>query len=146
MVTIEAIERISPLDALEGRVEVLTAEQNDALSRVGDALASRVFSPILIHGVTGSGKTEVYLRAARRVLDDGGGVIVLVPEIGLLPQATARYRRAFGDQVAIIHSRLTGPDRFDIWERIERGEHRVVVGPRSAVFSPGEGSAPHHRR
>ena len=136
MVTIEAIERISPLDALEGRVEVLTAEQNDALSRVGDALASRVFSPILIHGVTGSGKTEVYLRAARRVLDDGGGVIVLVPEIGLLPQATARYRRAFGDQVAIIHSRLTGPDRFDIWERIERGEHRVVVGPRSAVFSP----------
>jgi primosomal protein N' (replication factor Y) len=86
--------------------------------------------------VTGSGKTEVYLRAAREALDRGRACIVLVPEIGLLPQATARYRRAFGDLVAIIHSRLTGPERFDIWERIERGEHRVVVGPRSAVFSP----------
>ena len=135
-VTIDAIEKVSPLDSLEAQVEHLTAAQNDALSRVDESLASRKFSPILIHGVTGSGKTEVYLRAARRVLDDGGGVIVLVPEIGLLPQATARYRRAFGDEVAIIHSRLTGPDRFDIWERIERGEHRVVVGPRSAVFSP----------
>ncbi|HEX6790045.1 MAG TPA: primosomal protein N' [Candidatus Krumholzibacteria bacterium] len=133
---IEAIERISPLDALEARVESLTPAQVAALATIDDALRSREFKPMLIHGVTGSGKTEVYLRAARRVLDDGGGVIVLVPEIGLLPQATARYRRAFGDEVAIIHSRLTGPDRFDIWERIEKGEHRVVVGPRSAVFSP----------
>ena len=136
LVAIEAIERNSPLDALESQVEKLTAAQIDALQKIDGTLAARVFSPILIHGVTGSGKTEVYLRAARRVLDAGGGCIVLVPEIGLLPQATARYRRAFGDEVAIIHSRLTGPDRFDIWERIERGEHRVVVGPRSAVFSP----------
>jgi primosomal protein N' (replication factor Y) len=136
IVNVDPIDKVSPLDALEGRVETLTAAQEDALARVGEALASRAFRPILIHGVTGSGKTEVYLRAARRVLDEGAGCIVLVPEIGLLPQATARYRRAFGDEVAIIHSRLTGPDRFDIWERIERGEHRVVVGPRSAVFSP----------
>ena len=136
IVAIETVEIRSPLEALESRVESLTAAQNDALSRVGEALAARAFRPILIHGVTASGKTEVYLRAARRVLDEGGGVIVLVPEIGLLPQATARYRRAFGGEVAIIHSRLTGPDRFEIWERIERGEHRVVVGPRSAVFSP----------
>jgi len=136
MIIIEAVERYSPLDALESRVESLTPAQGAALTTIDEALQARAFKPILIHGVTGSGKTEVYLRAARRVLDNGGGCIVLVPEIGLLPQATARYRRTFGDEVAIIHSRLTGPDRFDIWERIERGEHRIVVGPRSAVFSP----------
>lgn len=136
VVTIDPIERSSPLDALETRVEALSRAQIQALELIGDAFRSRAFRALLIHGVTGSGKTEVYLRAARRVLDEGGGCIVLVPEIGLLPQATARYRRAFGDEVAIIHSRLTGPDRFDIWERIQRGEHRVVVGPRSAVFSP----------
>jgi primosomal protein N' (replication factor Y) len=133
---IEVVEKASPLEALEARVELLTPEQDAALATIDGALRPRGFRPILIYGVTGSGKTEVYLRAARRVLDAGGGVIVLVPEIGLLPQATARYRRAFGDEVAIIHSRLTGPDRFDIWERVEKGEHRVVVGPRSAVFSP----------
>jgi primosomal protein N' (replication factor Y) len=136
MVAIDAIEKVSPLERLEARVESLTNAQQEALVLIDDALRARAFRPILIHGVTSSGKTEVYLRAARRVLDEGGGCIVLVPEIGLLPQATARYRRAFGDEVAIIHSRLTGPDRFDIWERIEKGEHRVVVGPRSAVFSP----------
>ena len=81
---------------------------------------------VMIVGNYGSGKTEVYLRAARRVLADSGGVIVLVAEIGLLPQATARYRRMFGEQVAIIHSRLTGPERFDIWERVEKGEYRIA--------------------
>ncbi len=133
---IDPVEAASPLDALEARVEKLNDEQEGAHALVLDALRSREFRPMLIHGVTGSGKTEVYLRAARHVVEAGGGCIVLVPEIGLLPQATARYRRAFGDLVAIIHSRLTGPERFDIWERIERGEHRVVVGPRSAAFSP----------
>ncbi len=133
---IDAVESASPLDALEAHVEALNDAQERALARVVDALGSREFRPMLVYGVTGSGKTEVYLRAARHAVEAGGGCIVLVPEIGLLPQATARYRRAFGDLVAIIHSRLTGPERFEIWERIERGEHRVVVGPRSAVFSP----------
>ena len=136
LVSIEAVERTSPLELLEKTVETLTHAQQDALTRIGTDLSAREFRPSLIYGVTGSGKTEVYLRAARAVIEHGGGCIVLVPEIGLLPQATARYRRAFGDLVAIIHSRLTGPERFDIWERIQRGEHRVVVGPRSAVFSP----------
>jgi primosomal protein N' (replication factor Y) len=133
---IDPLDKASPLDALEARVDQLNDEQGKALTLVIDALRAREFRPMLIHGVTGSGKTEVYLRAARHALEAGGGCIVLVPEIGLLPQATARYRRAFGDLVAIIHSRLTGPERFDIWERIQRGDHRVVVGPRSAVFSP----------
>ncbi len=133
---IDPVTAVSSLDSLEARVEKLNPEQEHALALVLDGLGAREFRPMLIHGVTGSGKTEVYLRAARHVVEAGGGCIVLVPEIGLLPQATARYRRAFGDLVAIIHSRLTGPERFEIWERIERGEHRVVVGPRSAVFSP----------
>ncbi|HXV12560.1 MAG TPA: primosomal protein N', partial [Candidatus Krumholzibacteria bacterium] len=133
---IDPVDTVSSLDALEARVGELNREQTQTLALVVEALRAREFRPILIHGVTGSGKTEIYLRAARHVVEAGGGCIVLVPEIGLLPQATARYRRAFGDLVAIIHSRLTGPERFEIWERIERGEHRVVVGPRSAVFSP----------
>ena len=136
VVRIDPIATTSPLDALEARVERLNEGQERALAVVTAAMEARAFRPLLVYGVTGSGKTEVYLRAARRALDAGGGCIVLVPEIGLLPQATARYRRAFGDLVAIIHSRLTGPERFEIWERIERGEHRVVVGPRSAIFSP----------
>ena len=136
VVRIDPIVTTSPLDALETHVERLNEGQERALALVTAAVEARAFRPVLVYGVTGSGKTEVYLRAARRALDAGGGCIVLVPEIGLLPQATARYRRAFGDLVAIIHSRLTGPERFEIWERIERGEHRVVVGPRSAIFSP----------
>ncbi|HEX5131953.1 MAG TPA: primosomal protein N' [Candidatus Krumholzibacteria bacterium] len=136
VVRIDPIARTSPLDSLETTVETLTPAQQNALARITADIDAREFRPSLLYGVTGSGKTEVYLRAARAVLERGGSCIVLVPEIGLLPQATARYRRALGDTVAIIHSRLTGPERFDIWERIERGEHRVIVGPRSAVFSP----------
>jgi primosomal protein N' (replication factor Y) len=126
----------SRLDAMDAEVTELTEAQTQALATIIEAIESREFHPSLLYGVTGSGKTEVYLRAARHVLGDGGGVIVLVPEIGLLPQATARYRRMFGEQVAIIHSRLTGPERFDIWEKVEKGEFRIVVGPRSAIFMP----------
>lgn len=126
----------SPLDDMEGAVEVLTPAQRTALEHIKEAIRSDEFRPALLYGVTGSGKTEVYLRAARVVLADGGGCIVLVPEIGLLPQATVRYRKMFGKEVAIIHSRLTGAERYDIWEKIENGTYRIVVGPRSAIFSP----------
>jgi len=135
-VAIEEARRVSPLEAIEEDVARLTREQDDALGQITACLGTDAFHPVLLYGVTASGKTEVYLRAAREVLSSGGGCIVLVPEIGLLPQATARYRRVFGEDVAIIHSRLTGPERFDIWERVEKGECRIVVGPRSAVFSP----------
>jgi len=135
-VAVRPVERVSPLENIEGRVEKLTSAQESALKRIHADLESREFRPSLLYGVTGSGKTEVYLRAARHVLSQGGSCIVLVPEIGLLPQAAARYRRMFGGEVAIIHSRLTGPERYAIWEKVERGEYRIVVGPRSAVFSP----------
>lgn len=134
--TIQAVHRVSPLERMEPEVEHLTPDQRQALGVIDENLETGVFSPVLLQGVTGSGKTELYLRAARTVVESGGGVIVLVPEIGLLPQATVRYRRAFGDNIAILHSRLTGNERFRIWERVERGECRIVLGPRSAVFSP----------
>ena len=94
---------------------------------------------LLLHGVTGSGKTEVYLAAAQAALDRGLGVIVLVPEIGMTPQALTRFRSRFGDRVAVLHSRLGAGERRDEWHRLRSGEARVCVGPRSAIFAPLSG-------
>jgi primosomal protein N' (replication factor Y) len=128
--------RSSPLAGIDREVKKLSVPQKTALGELKSTLATDEFSPFLLHGVTGSGKTEIYLRAIRCAIATGGGCIVLVPEIGLIPQATARYRRVFGDDLAIIHSRMTPVQRLEIWQRIERGEFRLVLGPRSAVFSP----------
>jgi primosomal protein N' (replication factor Y) len=136
LITVRPAETESPWDGMEPRVDRLTEAQRRSLDLITEGLASGRFHPLLLYGVTGSGKTEVYLRAAKHALERGGGCIVLVPEIGLLPQAAARYRRMFGGDVAIIHSRLTGPERYAIWEKVENGTYRIVVGPRSAVFSP----------
>src|SRR5690606_12233524 len=95
--------------------------------------------PILLHGVTGSGKTEVYLQATRRTLDLGKTVLVLVPEISLTPQTVRRFRSRFADiqdQVAVLHSNLSQGERFDEWHRIRKGIARIVIGARSAVFAP----------
>ena len=92
----------------------------------------------LLHGVTGSGKTEVYLRAAAAALERGEGVIVLVPEIALTPQTVARFAARFGDTVALLHSALSDGERYDEWRRLRTGEARIAVGPRSAVFAPVE--------
>ena len=92
--------------------------------------------PLLLFGVTGSGKTEVYLQAIARVLERGCGAIVLVPEIALTPQTVQRFASRFGNRVAVLHSALSEGERFDEWHRIRTGEAVVVVGPRSAVFAP----------
>jgi primosomal protein N' (replication factor Y) (superfamily II helicase) len=92
--------------------------------------------PVLLHGVTGSGKTEVYLRAVAAALERGRSAIVLVPEIALTPQTAGRFVERFGDAVAVMHSRLSPRERYDEWWRMRRGEARVCVGPRSAVFAP----------
>jgi len=92
--------------------------------------------PALIHGVTGSGKTLVYLDLLRSVVASGQGAILLVPEIALTPQTVARVRGVFGDQVAVLHSGLSDGERADAWRALRRGERRVAVGPRSAVFAP----------
>ncbi|MDP2711376.1 MAG: primosomal protein N', partial [Solirubrobacteraceae bacterium] len=94
--------------------------------------------PLLLHGVTGSGKTEVYLRAAATALRRGRGVIVLVPEIALTPQIVSRFVDRFGDTVAVLHSKLAAGERHDEWSRLRDGSARVCVGPRSAVFAPIE--------
>jgi primosomal protein N' (replication factor Y) len=91
---------------------------------------------LLLHGVTGSGKTEVYLAAVEAALERGRGAIVLVPEIGLAPQAVARFRARLGDRFAVLHSALSPGERFDEWQRLRSGEASVCVGPRSAVFAP----------
>ncbi len=91
---------------------------------------------VLLHGVTGSGKTEVYLRAAEQALAQGRGAIVMVPEIALTPQIVARFSARFGDTVAVLHSRMTPGQRYEQWRRLREGEARVCVGPRSAVFAP----------
>jgi primosomal protein N' (replication factor Y) (superfamily II helicase) len=91
---------------------------------------------LLLHGVTGSGKTEVYLRAVAETLERGRNAIVLVPEIALTPQTAGRFEQRFGPQVAVLHSGLGAGERYDEWVRLRRGEARVCVGPRSAVFAP----------
>ena len=114
----------------------LTPDQEAAFGAVRDALAAGRPARFLLHGVTGSGKTEVYLRCIEEALARGRGAIVLIPEIALIPQTTARFRRRFGDAVAVVHSRLTGPQRAVLWREIRRGAIRVVIGPRSAIFAP----------
>jgi len=110
-----------------------TPAQAAAVAAIGSAAPGE---PLLLHGVTGSGKTEVYLRAAASTLARRRGVIVLVPEIGLTPQIVARFVARFGDTVAVLHSGLGPGERHDEWLRLRRGEARVCVGPRSAVFAP----------
>ena len=113
----------------------LTDAQKKAVKSIADGDPGDVF---LLFGVTGSGKTEVYLNAIQRVLDEGGGAIVLVPEISLTPQTTDRFRSRFGDIVAVMHSHLSVGERYDEWRRLRLGKARVVVGARSAVFAPVE--------
>jgi primosomal protein N' (replication factor Y) len=115
--------------------ERLTAEQERALDRITEALDGEG-GAFLLHGATGSGKTEVYVRACVEALARGRDAIVLVPEIALTPQAVGRFRARFGPQVAVLHSALTEAERRDERERIAAGEARVVVGARSAVFAP----------
>ncbi|MGZ5360593.1 MAG: replication restart helicase PriA [Solirubrobacterales bacterium] len=112
----------------------LNGAQREAADRICAALGKG--GSLLLHGVTGSGKTEVYLAAADTALERGMGVIVLVPEIALTPQTVSRFRRRFGDLVALLHSRMSPGARYDEWRRLRSGEARIAVGPRSAVFAP----------
>jgi len=112
---------------------VLNPEQEAAVHAIATAAPGE---RLLLHGVTGSGKTEVYLRAAEQILRSGGSVIVLVPEIGLTPQMIARFVDRFGDTVAVLHSGLSAGERYDEWRRLRDGHARICVGPRSAVLAP----------
>jgi primosomal protein N' (replication factor Y) len=116
----------------------LMPEQAAAVGTITEAMKVPLdkFTPFLLHGVTGSGKTEVYLRVIAEALAVGKTAVVLVPEISLTPQLAARFRARFGDQVAILHSGLSDQARLGEWSRLHRGEARIAVGARSAVFAP----------
>ncbi len=140
-----------PIGALHSKPPLLTEDQRRALETIEQVLmgAHPPHTPdtphparpasLLLHGITGSGKTEVYLRAAACALERGRGTIVLVPEIALTPQIVGRFVARFGETVAVLHSRLTPAQRREEWRRLRVGEARVCVGPRSAVFAPIEG-------
>jgi primosomal protein N' (replication factor Y) (superfamily II helicase) len=133
-------ERAQPAerDSLPGEAEPaeLSASQQQALQRIVAGLDARESANLLLHGATGSGKTEVYLQACAAALARERGAIVLVPEIALTPQALGRFRARFGDRIAVLHSALTEAERRDERARIARGDATIVVGARSAVFAP----------
>jgi primosomal protein N' (replication factor Y) (superfamily II helicase) len=114
----------------------LTEAQERVLAPLRATLAERRFERRLLQGVTGSGKTEIYLCAAALALERGRGAIVLVPEIALTPQIVSRFRERFGETVAVLHSRLRPGERYEEWRRLRTGQARICVGPRSAVFAP----------
>src|SRR5215207_5906444 len=135
-----AVRRIPGEPGLTGAPAApeLLPEQAEAVAAIVAALDGEARSDrkMLLHGVTGSGKTEVYLAAVEAALERGKGAIVLVPEIGLAPQAVARFRARLGDRFAVLHSALSAGERYDEWRRLRSGEASVCVGPRSAVFAP----------
>lgn len=114
----------------------LNEQQAEALHQVQEAMVGQGTQTILLHGVTGSGKTEVYLQAIAQTVKAGKGSIVLVPEIALTPQMISRFAARFGPLIAVLHSRLSAGERYDEWRRIAAGEAQVVIGARSAIFAP----------
>lgn len=114
----------------------LTDEQQSALDEMRKAIGNPEAKPFLLHGVTGSGKTEVYLQLIETVLQQNKTALVLIPEISLTPQTMDRFRSRFGDQVGILHSSLGQGERFDEWRMVKEGRRRIVVGARSAIFAP----------
>jgi len=138
---VELVEEPAEFAISRGRVRrsvefKLNGPQQQALEKIQAEIEARRFRGVLLHGVTGSGKTVVYLSAMRSVLEAGRSAILLVPEIGLTPAVAADLHKIFGDEVAILHSALTNKERAEQWHRIRRGEARIVVGTRSAVFAP----------
>jgi primosomal protein N' (replication factor Y) len=142
---IEVVEkevRRSPLDDLPAPGDPPDYDfhpaQQAAVDAITGAVDDRRYESFLLHGVTGSGKTVVYIEALRRVLDQGRTGIVLVPEIALTPQTVQRFRAHFGDRVAVLHSQMSDGERFDMWRGIREGQYPVVIGPRSAILAPVE--------
>jgi len=124
------------LDLPEKQPISLNKDQKEILERIREALNKQAYSPFLIHGVTGSGKTQIYIEAIREVLKDRKQALILVPEISLTPQIISRFKANFGEKVGCLHSRLSAGERYDTWRRVRNGELPIVVGARSAVFSP----------
>jgi primosomal protein N' (replication factor Y) len=138
-VTTEKFQRPASVEAVEGPQEKsfrFTKDQEKAFKKLSHSIDRSEFSTYLLHGVTGSGKTEIYLRCIQRALEQGKTAIMMVPEISLTPQTVTRFQNRFGNQVAILHSGLSQTERYQEWEKIRRGKVSIVVGARSAVFAP----------
>ncbi len=139
-VYVEAIRRDPLADAggVKSAEHTLTPAQSSVLQQIEQQVNSESYSAFLLHGVTGSGKTEIYMRAMDKALQLGRSAMMLVPEIALTPVFSRGLRARFGDQVAIFHSSLQKGERFDEWTRVKNGDARVVIGTRSAVFAPAK--------
>ena len=139
-VYVEAIRRDPLADAsgLKSAAHTLTPAQSSVLTQIEQQIDSESYSAFLLHGVTGSGKTEIYMRAIDKTLQLGRSAMMLVPEIALTPVFSRGLRARFGDRVAIFHSSLQKGERFDEWTRVKNGDARVVIGTRSAVFAPAK--------
>lgn len=118
------------------RIKKLSGQQQTAFEKIRSELDAKSFKSFLLFGVTGSGKTEVYIHALRHALEQGRGGLVLVPEIALTPQTVRRFYQIFGDLIAVLHSRLSARERYEAWKSLKSGEKRIAIGPRSAVFAP----------
>ncbi|MBL7994170.1 primosomal protein N' [bacterium] len=128
----------NPYDFIPDKPRDLTlnAEQKNAVDIIDEAIQKREYKTFLLHGVTGSGKTQVYIESIKRVLELGKTAIVLVPEISLTPQAVQRFKAHFGELVAVLHSRMSMGERFDSWRKLQSGDYKIVIGARSAIFAP----------
>lgn len=118
------------------RIRSLNNEQESVFNTLREAIDQDRFRSFLLYGITGSGKTEVYIHALKYVIDRGKGGLILVPEIALTPQTVRRFYEIFGDQITVLHSRLNDRERFDAWKSLRSGEKKIVIGARSAVFAP----------
>ncbi len=114
----------------------LSSQQKKIMKKIKEGIASESYTPFLLYGVTGSGKTEIYLKSIEEVLRQGKEALVLVPEISLTPQLVNRFRARFGDTIVLLHSRLSPGERYDGWRRIRKGMVKIVIGARSAIFAP----------
>lgn len=117
-------------------IKTLNEDQKQAFVKISESLTKNEFSNFLLYGITGSGKTEVYIHALKQVIESVKGGIVLVPEIALTPQTVSRFYQIFGDQIAVLHSRMTNRERLHAWKDLNSGKKNIAIGPRSAVFAP----------
>jgi primosomal protein N' (replication factor Y) (superfamily II helicase) len=125
-----------PLPYEPDGISVLNDDQKAIFGPVLKAITGKKFERFLLYGITGSGKTEIYIHALRETLRQGRDGLILVPEIALTPQTVRRFHRVFGDQIAVLHSRLSDRERYDAWSALQKGKKRVAIGARSAVFAP----------
>jgi primosomal protein N' (replication factor Y) len=131
------VRRTSPYDVIEPPPNItLNPSQEHVLGEIVSAVRSGAYRTFLLHGVTGSGKTQVYIDAIRRAMELGKTAIVLVPEIALTPQTVRRFKSHFGNDVAVMHSQMSVGERYDAWRFARNGTVRIVIGPRSAIFAP----------